>query len=223
MRSRPLLLTGAALLALQGSAHAQQRLSFTAGVSVRQAHLHTTYPGDSEQLGSTALGAAGTAHLGWLVAELEYFETNLRSRSGPAVERGAVEGELMVGATPLPWLTLVTGPHARAFDTPLLDVVERWMLWEVRARARLGVVPRVAEAYVELRRVLAADVNVDEDFSSLPNSWSSGLGGEAGITFGPPGRPLFLQVGYRFERYSLDDGTRVDVSDGVVVSVGVRR
>jgi hypothetical protein len=224
MRGRwRLVLTGTLLLGLQDAVHAQEHLNLAGGATLRQARLHKTSPGITEQLGSTALGVTGSARLGWLVAEVEYFQTNLTSPTGPAAARDAIEGEVMVGAAPLSWLTLVTGPHARAFDRPAFDV-ERWVLWELRARARLGVVPRLADAYVEVRRVLAAEVSLPEQSSGdVPQPWSGGMGGEAGIKFMPPGAPLWLEVSYRFERYELSDGDWVDTSDGVVVSVGVRR
>src|SRR3989441_13156293 len=54
-----------------------------------------------------------------------------RIRAG--VRPDLVEGTGMLGARPLTWLTLETGPHARAYS--LAGSTQRWLFWELRAGA----------------------------------------------------------------------------------------
>lgn len=166
---------------------------------------------DSQFTGSAFLGE-GTLAIGRFQLGVSYLQGTLNPDGGSTAPRDLVEGTVLVGVRPFDWLTLETGPHARAYTSP--RITERWLFWELRARAATAFVGSAVQGYAELWRVVSADVNVPETFDHAQ-------GGEAGIVVRLARAPLEVRVGYRIDHAVLGGGTRVETVDGVVVGVGL--
>src|SRR4029077_13045328 len=82
--------------------------------------------------GSAFLGQ-GALSLRRLQLTVSYLQGALDPDGALGASRPLVEGTVLLGVRVLDWLTLETGPHARAYT--LTAVTERWLFWELRARA----------------------------------------------------------------------------------------
>lgn len=213
---RPGALTVIAVAALVAPPLAAQGLRFQgadAGLS-RVVLLSATADGDQKLSGIVLGGQARTA-IGRFVLALAYSQGRLSADSGPAADRDLVDGSLLVSAQPVPWLTVQAGPHARAFVSAL-GGTERWLFWQVGARAERAVIPGLLLVHTELWLALASSVNVD------PGSGRA-HGGEVGLTIRAPGSPLFGRLGYVVDRARLANGVRTETVERVILSVGLSR
>src|SRR2546425_12465985 len=75
----------------------------------------------------------GALALGRLNLTASYLQGTLNPDGALGASRPLVEGTVLLGVRALDWLTLETGPHARAYS--LTAGTERWLFWELRARA----------------------------------------------------------------------------------------
>jgi hypothetical protein len=205
---------GVALLVLAGVTSAPpslgaQALHPAAGLSVVTARVRST---TGEFSGTTVLGA-GSLALGRVSLDVSYLQGKLDPAATVAggTSRDLIEGTVMLGLHPTDWLTLAGGPHARAYT--LASGTQRWVFWEVRARAATAFVGSAARGYVELWRALSADANVPEQFNHAQ-------GGEAGMILRLARAPLEARLGYRIDTAVLQ--SRTETVDGVVVGVGLR-
>jgi hypothetical protein len=126
--------------------------------------------------------------------------------------REASELRLMLVVHPTGWLTVGTGPHLRSYSTSV--GIQRWRLWEVMVRGQVSILTDLATGYAEVWGVVAHDVNVEEE-------WDYGEGADVGLLVALPRLPLWLRIGYRVELYRLGDGARREVTDGLMVSLGL--
>jgi len=189
-----------------------QTLRPTLSASLVRARLRSEAPAADRFAGSAFLGE-GTLSLRRLQLTVSYLQGTLDPDGAVGASRDLVEGTVLLGVRPLEWLTLETGPHARAYTLP--GGTQRWLFWELRARAATAFVGSTVRGYAELWRVVAADVNV-------PESFDHAQGGEAGMIVRLARAPLEGRVGYRLDHAVLGGGTRKETVDGVVIGVGVR-
>jgi hypothetical protein len=173
----------------------------------------------SGQFSGTVVGGDGTLSFGRLELAVRYVQGKVDSVGASAAAGGGghdlVEGSVLLGARPLSWLTIATGPHARSYT--LTSGTQRWVFWELRARAAGAFIGSAARGYVELWRALSADVNV-------PESFDHAQGGEAGMIIRFARAPLQARVAYRMDHTVLKSalgGTRLETVDGLIVGFGL--
>jgi hypothetical protein len=214
VRTRVLAVIAVAVLAARPLA--AQGLRFQgadAGLS-RVVLQSATSEGD-QRLSGIVLAGRARAAIGRFVVALAYSQGRMSADSGPAADRDLVDGSLLVSMRPVPWLTVETGPHARAYVTSL-GGTERWMFWQVGARAEQAVIPGLLQVHAELWLALASSVNVA--------AGSGGArGGEVGLTIRAPGSPLFGRLGYVVDQAKLSGGVRTETVERVIISVGLSR
>ena len=189
-----------------------QTLRPTMSASLVRARVRSEAPAADQFAGSAFLGE-GTLALRRLQLSVSYLQGTLDPDGAIGPSRDLVEGTVLLGVRPLDWLTLETGPHARAYT--LTGGTQRWLFWELRARAATAFVGSAVRGYAELWRVLAADVNV-------PESFDHAQGGEAGMILRLSRAPLEGRLGYRIDHAVLGGGTRKETVDGVLIGVGLR-
>jgi len=194
-----------------GEARAQT-LRPTVSASLVSARLRSQGQNPFIGAGPAFLGQGALA-LGRLNLTASYLQGTLNPDGALGASRPLVEGTVLLGVRALDWLTLETGPHARAYS--LTAGTERWLFWELRARAATAFVGSAVRGYAELWRVLGADVNV-------PESFDHGQGAEAGMILRLARAPLEGRVGYRIEHAVLAARTyqRLETVDGLVIGVG---
>ena len=173
----------------------------------------------SGQFSGAVVGGDGTLSFGRLELALSYVQGKVDSVGASAAAGGGghdlVEGSVLLGARPLSWLTIATGAHARSYT--LTSGTQRWVFWELRARAAGAFIGSAARGYVELWRALSADVNV-------PESFDHAQGGEAGMIIRFARAPLQARVAYRMDHTVLKSalgGTRLETVDGLMVGFGL--
>jgi hypothetical protein len=173
----------------------------------------------SGQFSGAVVGADGTLSFGRLELAFSYVQGKVDSVGASAAAGGGghdlVEGSVLLGARPVSWLTIATGPHARSYT--LTSGTQRWVFWELRARASGAFIGSAARGYVELWRALSADVNV-------PESFDHAQGGEAGMIIRFARAPLQARIAYRMDHTVLKSalgGTRLETVDGLMVGFGL--
>ncbi|HKW40097.1 MAG TPA: hypothetical protein VJN39_02495 [Gemmatimonadales bacterium] len=206
---------GRALVALTcvASQLGAQRLHPAAAASVVTARVRST----TGTYSGTAFLGEGSLALGRFSLDVSYLQGTLNpapnpSSATPGTSRDLIEGAALVGLRPTAWLTLATGPHARAYA--LGSGTQRWLFWELRARAATAFVGSAVRGYVELWRALSADANVPEPFDHAQ-------GGEAGMILRLAHAPLAARVGYRIDHAVLGGGSRLETVDGMVIGAGL--
>lgn len=206
--------TGPMLLALiaGGTRLAAQRLRLEGGGTGGIMQLRSDVPSGTLSLRGSVLGAEGRVTLGRVLLEFRYLEGTLQPRVGDANARDVVEGQAVLGIRTFAWLTLMGGPHVRAFVTG--GNTQRWMLWEMSGRVEQVFIGSTVGGYVEFWRTVAADV-------SVPEAFGHGEGAEVGMRLGGPNGRLRGRLAYRLEHAVLGGGTRVETLDGVVVGLGL--
>src|SRR6266850_2402951 len=147
-----------------------QRLHPFGGASLANTRLRSQGKNPFTGTGSTFLGE-GALSIGRLQLTVSYLQGTLDPDGTLGASRPLVEGTVLLGVRALDWLTLETGPHARAYT--LTAGTERWLFWE-------------------LWRVVAADVNV-------PESFDHGQGCESGMIVRLARSPLEGPTDYRVE------------------------
>lgn len=209
---RPLLALCLAVVAAGRLGAQNLRPVVTASVVTARVRSETS-SGTQQFTGSTFRGAGALALGRWHLT-VSYLQGSLHSDDASAVgaSRDLIEGTAFVGARAFPWLTLETGPHARAYTLP--SGTQRWLFWELRARAAWVFVGSAVQGYTELWRAVAADANV-------PESFDHAQGGEAGMIVHLSRSPLEGRIGYRIDHAVLGGGSRNETVDGVVIGVGV--
>src|SRR2546426_805252 len=206
---RALVLLVAALTAGELGA---QALRPTGSASLVTARVRSAVPAGIDQFTGSAFLGQGALALGRVELSASYLQGTINPDGGTATARDLVEGTVLVGVHALDWLTIETGPHARAYT--LAGSTQRWLFWELRARAATAFVGSAAQGYAELWRAIAADANVPEPFDHAQ-------GGEVGMILRLARSPLAARVGYRIDHAVLGGGTRLETVDGVVIGVGV--
>ena len=206
---RALVLLVAALTAGELGA---QVLRPTGSASLVTARVRSAVPAGIDQFTGSAFLGQGALAIGRVELSVSYLQGTLNHDGGSAAGRDLVEGTLLLGVRALDWLTLEGGPHARAYT--LAGSTQRWLFWELRARAATAFVGSAARGYVELWRAVVAHANVPEAFDHAQ-------GGEVGMILRLARAPLSARVGYRIDHAVLGGGTRLETVDGVVIGVGL--
>jgi hypothetical protein len=167
----------------------------------------------NENFTGVALGLQGTVPLWVFELDVRYLNGKLNSKN-PDVDLDLVEAEVLLGLRPLPWIVLKAGPHARAFQT--VQSTERWLFWEIRARAEAGLLAPRLGTYLEFWGALVGNVNFGPSFGS-------GRGAEAGLTYHFGTVPLWGRIGYRVDRGSVSGGAIFDSVQQVLIGFGYGR
>jgi len=189
-----------------------QALHPNGGASLVWTRVQSQVPAGAEDFAGNVFLGQGAVGLGRLQLSVSYLQGTLNRDGAFGASRALVEGTVMLGARPLTWLTLETGPHARAYT--LSAGTQRWLFWELRARAASAFVGSAVQGYAELWRAIAADANVPEPFDHAQ-------GGEVGMVLRLARSPLEGRVGYRIDHAVLGGGTRLETVDGVVIGIGL--
>lgn len=215
-------LTCGAVLALLGTPLAAQRAFWwnaeISGVGMR---LNSQTGPSTQKWSGAAFGFQGQIlYLSRITFDLGYWQGKLNG-SGTA-DRDVVEGYAQLGGRPLDWLSLRVGPHAWTYVSDA--GTQRWFLWEGRAHAQANVLPGV-RSYLELWKVIGANVNV-------PQGFQSGTGGEGGLSLLlrdvpviPQRLPVRVRLSYGIERVrmngTLAQGSRAELIDRLSLSLGI--
>jgi hypothetical protein len=181
--------------------------------------LNSTSGPTTQKLSGAVFGLQGQLiYSGFVTLDWGYWQGQIDPTGGAAASRDVVEGYAMLGARPFGWLSLRAGPHAWTYISNA--GTQRWFLWEGRVRAQGEVLPDV-QSYMELSRVLSANVNVPQDFQS-------GLGGEGGLILRvrdapliPERFPVRIRLAYGIERVRMGGGARTEVMDRLSLSLGI--
>jgi hypothetical protein len=214
------LLAGAAAPGLP----AQGTWQWDVALSGVGARLNSTSGPSTQKLSGTMFGVHGQLiYSGFVTLDWGYWQGQLDptgSSAGQFASRDVVEGYAMLGARPFGWLSVRGGPHAWTYISNA--GTQRWFLWEARARAQGEILPDV-QSYVDLWRVLSADVNV-------PQNFQSGMGGEGGLILLvrdapiiPERFPVRIRLSYGIERVRMGGGVRTEVMDRLGLSLGIGR
>jgi hypothetical protein len=214
------LLAGAATPGLP----AQGTWQWDVALSGVGARLNSTSGPSTQKLSGTMFGVHGQLmYSGFVTLDWGYWQGQLDptgSSAGQFASRDVVEGYAMLGARPFGWLSVRGGPHAWTYISNA--GTQRWFLWEARARAQGEILPDV-QSYVDLWRVLSADVNV-------PQNFQSGMGGEGGLILLvrdapiiPERFPVRIRLSYGIERVRMGGGVRTEVMDRLGLSLGIGR
>ncbi|HVH11198.1 MAG TPA: hypothetical protein VM736_15495 [Gemmatimonadales bacterium] len=193
-----------------------QALAPGAAAAVVQTHLLSQVASGSARFSGVLAGGQGVLSVGRVGLALSYVQGRVApdGASGPGYD--LVEGSVLLGARPVPWLTVSGGPHARAYG--LLSGTERWLFWELRVRAAGAWVGSAARGYAELWRAVSASVNVPETFDHAQ-------GAEVGMAVHFARAPLEVRLAYRLDHAVLratgGPGLRLETVDGVLVALGV--
>ncbi len=210
--SRPFYLclvlsAGVGRLAAQGGG-----LAPTGAISIVQTRVKSELPTGTTEFSGAAVGGQGSVSLGRLDFSLSYVQGKIDPVAASGAGHDLVEGSILAGIHPASWLRLAVGPHARAYQ--LTGGTQRWVFWELRARAAGAFIGSAARGYVELWRALSTSVNVPEPLDHAQ-------GGEAGMVVHLARAPLDLRLAYRIDHAVLGGGSRLETVDGVVVAVGL--
>ena len=195
-----------------GGLHAQA-LHPVGSASLVTARVRSEVPAGTDQFTGSAFLGQGALTMGRVQLGVSYLQGTLNRDGGTAAARHLVEGTVLLGFRALDWLTLETGPHARAY-TVVGSSTQRWLFWELRVRAAKPFIGSTVQGYAELWRAMAADANVPEPFDHA-------LGGEAGMIVRLARAPFEGRLGYRIDHAVLGGGTRLETVDGVVIGVGL--
>ncbi len=106
-----------------------------------------------------------------------------------------------------------TTPDEEVFQANVTDLgKERWVLWQGRLRTDARLIGSTVLAHVEVWSVLSGEVNLNDAFSQ-------GQGLEGGLEvklFGD----FWGGLGYRFDRATLRDDVRTDVTERLYLRFG---
>jgi hypothetical protein len=201
------------VLACAAGTLAAQTIRPVASAAIVTARVRSEVPSGTEQFTGSAFRAAGALEFRRVHLAVSYLQGSV-DPDGGGPSRDLVEGTVLLGAQPFTWLTVEVGPHARAYGLPAGAGTQRWLFWELRARAASAFVGSAVQGYTELWRAVAADANVPETFDHAQ-------GGEAGMTVRLARAPLEGRIAYRIDHAVLGGGTRKETVDGVVIGVGL--
>jgi hypothetical protein len=191
-----------------------QALQGTVEGSVVAARVRTRVQTGPVELTGPLFGGHGTLSLGRLLLDVAYLQGKVNPDRGNASSRDFVEGRALLGFRPLPWLALKAGPHARTYGFTSGSGTQRWLFWELRARAEGMFIGSTVRGYAELWRAVSADV---------PESFDYAQGGEAGMIVRLARLPLEARIAYRIEHAALGGGSRLETVEGVVAGVVLKR
>ncbi|HEU5261104.1 MAG TPA: hypothetical protein VFU41_06725 [Gemmatimonadales bacterium] len=203
------------LLALAATARevVAQTVHATAGGSVVSVRVRSRLPGTTRAWSGAAFGGEGSLGLGRVRLTANYSQGTLNPDGGTEPSRDVVEGSAMLSVRLLRGLRLAGGPRARTYV--FAGGTQRWLFWELRARAEGMFIGSAVSGHAELWRAVSTDVNVLERLDHAQ-------GGEAGMTV-HLSRLVDARLAYRIDHAVLGGGSRVETVDGLVVGMGLAR
>jgi hypothetical protein len=205
----PLVVAALLAVAAPGAAQVAPAGAFT----FERTRVRSELPGGTSELTGPVFGGQAALEFGRVGLDARYVQGSLTPAGGGA-GFDLIEGRVRLAVRPLDWLALSTGPHARSYG--LVSGTQRWVFWEVGARAASAFIGQAARGYVEVWRAVSTSVNVPEPFDHAQ-------GGEAGMLVHLAGNPFELRLAYRIDHAVLGGGTRRETVEGVVVAVGLAR
>jgi len=202
-----------AMIFVASSVSAQSPIGTSGSLGASFMNLNTVEAAGEQRLTGFGIGGYGTVSYGRLGLGFRYLEGSL-SPSGAGTDRDIVEGEITISVRASSWLRFGLAPHIRSLIVP--EGTERWVFWEahIQAKTQLGS-PRLVSIF-EFRQVLSADVDVDADYGG-----GQGIIGE--LRWDVSALPIWLALGYRMQRSNLGNGSRTEVMEHFVISVGAGR
>jgi len=214
MRATLLLLA----LAVMAPELGAQAIRGTVGGSAASLRVRSRLPAGTEALSGAVFGGEASLAVGRVRLAASYRQGNVNPDGGTTQSRTLVEGGATLGVRLLDWLTLGGGPRARTYVF-IAGGTQRWLFWELRARAEGMFIGSSVSGYAELWRALSADV-------SVPETVDRAQGGEAGMVI-RVSRRIDARLAYRLDHAALHavsgGGLRVETVDGLVVGVGLAR
>ncbi|MBI1722708.1 MAG: hypothetical protein HYR48_02240 [Gemmatimonadetes bacterium] len=211
MTAKAIALAAACALAASGLAAQVPRSVALAGTGTTMRLRSATTTG-SEALSGMAFGVEGALLLRPVTISAGYWEGSLKPDSGNPTPRDLVEGWAFLGVRPVSWLLVRGGAHLRGYVTAAGTA--RRIYWETRARADAPLVGRTAEAYFELWRAWSGGAGAADRLRSA-------RGGEGGLVVRRPQTPFWARLAYRIDRTTLRNDARVEIVDGVSLTVGI--
>lgn len=190
-----------------------QTFHATVGGSVVSVRVRSRLPGNTRAWNGAAFGGEGSLGVGRVLLAASYWQGTVNPDGGTEPSRDLVEGSAMLGVRLLNGLTLAGGPRARTYL--FAGGTQRWLFWELRARAAGRFIGSAVSGHAELWRALSSDVNVLERLDHAQ-------GGEAGMTV-HVSRLVEARLAYRIDHAVLGGGSRVETVDGLVVGLGLAR
>lgn len=199
-----------ATAALEGAAQTAPRYGgFIGGMALRVRDLND---GRDVSFTSDVPIGEGFVWLGRFLIEGYYAQGKLTPQVGSSADRDFVEGRLLAGYRVASALTLKLGPHARSYVLP--SGTRRRVFWELRGTISTPLAGEVAFARLDFWGALAGQSNLSETVDHA-------RGGEAALQIHIPRSPVWAKLGYRVERAQLDDGTRADTIEGLILAIGI--
>jgi hypothetical protein len=197
-------LYAATLTTLCAGSLAAQSVAWSAGASAVGVRAQS----EGSRTTGTVFGGLASARFGRFELEGHYLQGALEARD-------LVQGQLAVAYDATPWLTARTAARARAYVTPA--GTERWVTWLLGVRVEAPLIGSTVRGDVGLWRALALSANVGS------TEGRSGRGGDAGITWQIPSRPLWLRLAYGIDRSAVSGAGRRETLEAFTLTVGVRR
>jgi hypothetical protein len=204
------VLAVACAIALPRPARAQHPPPFMLGASAAAVRVHRDMGSATESLSGTTLALDAGARRGPLLLVARYREGHLTSSDSSVAARDMVEGSVFLGARLGSYVTVLAGPHVRAYHAP--TGTSRWVFWEARVQGSAPLIPSRLDAYAELGATVLGS-------SSVVTSFDGERSGEVGARYHVPGAPLALRLAYRIERGSGRLPTRSDTVEQICVGV----
>lgn len=199
-----------ALAVIRGPAAAAQ-VRYSVGGTVSLVRLQSG-PAPVEIRG-TAISGSARLSLWRIELETGYLEGKLRPNAGLTGSRDLVEGRLMLGVRPFPWLVMKVGPHARGYIRG--GFTEQWIQWEARGRVEGSLATRHIRTHLELWRAM------DGSVTNGAGAFGTGHGGEAGLGIRFPTAPVWACLTYTVERSGIASGLSLDTMERLGISVGI--
>jgi hypothetical protein len=185
-------------------------LSVDAGVS--RLHFSSAVAGGGETLSGVAAVGRARFFVGPAWLEASYAEGRLAPDTGTATSRDLVDGSAFLAVRPAWWLALKAGPHLRAYVAP--GATERWVMWEVHARADGPIIAGTLDAHVEGWVSLGSSVNAD------PGALGA-QGGQAGLVLRLWQSPFWARLTYVVDQAKLKNNARTETVEAILFTIGL--
>ena len=202
----------ALLTASAVSAQLSDRISLSGALFSTNLNTETA-SGEPLRLSGVSAGGAAAVAFGRFGLGIRYLEGSL-SPSGGGTGRSIVEGEAMLSARALSWLSIKFGPHIRSFIQN--NATERWVFWEARFRTETELGTKRVTSSLEFWQILSGSANTTQPFDG-------GQGIAGNLRWKPSNKPLWLNLGYRIDRSNLGGGSRTEVLEHIVLGIGYGR
>jgi len=185
--------------------HTHPRITVSGGGMVANVRAHSE--AGLPSAGGTVLGMTASARLRRFELGIHYLEGSLDARD-------LVEGAVALRFVATPWLVLTAGRWIRRCDMPA--GAERWTTWQLGARTEAPIVGTSVRGHALLWQGLGLSVNV-------PPGSGAARGGEFGVTYDLPSRPIWFALAYSIDHASVQSSDRHETVKMLTVTAGVRK